>query len=179
MGPFRARQCPAAGGGHDGRVLRGHRNTRRRQDPEKAESLVTTSQASSDEWMQERLAAWAGRRLSQFRVSEASLILDFWELDDDYTAWLYADELQVTASGVAPVQPRRRTGREAIVALHALLGREVAAAEVAGGALRLAFAEGGEVIVAPAPDEQAWALTFEQGGSVTCEPGGVLDVRPG
>ena len=141
---------------------------------------MTTSQASSDAWMQERLAAWAGRRLSQFRVSEASLSLDFWGLDDDYTAWLYADELQVTASGAAPVEPRlRRTGREAIVALHALLGRDVAAAEVTGGALRFAFAEGGEVVVEPAPDEQAWALTFEQGGSVTCEPGGVLDVRAG
>ena len=55
---------------------------------------MTTSQASSDAWMQERLAAWAGRRLSQFRVSEASLILDFRGLDDDYTAWLYADEFR-------------------------------------------------------------------------------------
>ena len=65
------------------------------------------------------------------------------------------------------------------MALRALLGRDVAAAEVTGGALRFAFAEGGEVVVEPAPDEQAWALTFEQGGSVTCEPGGVLDVRAG
>jgi hypothetical protein len=41
----------------------------------------------------------------------------------------------------------------------------------------LAFTAGAEVIVAPEPNQQAWALTFEQGGSITCEADGALDVR--
>jgi hypothetical protein len=126
--------------------------------------------------MQERLAAWPGRVLSQFRVTPISLILDFWELDDDCSAWLYAAELQV---GLPPGLRVRRGSSEAVVAMHALLGREVTAVEVAGGRLRLAFAEGSEVLVAPRPGEQAWALTFEQGGSITGESGGRLEVWPG
>jgi hypothetical protein len=152
--------------GHDGLVQLGRRNARRRQ-PDQAE-----------EWTQERLGAWVGRALSQVRVSAVSLVLDFWELDDDFSAWLYADEIEVSGSGVNPVESRvRRTSSEAVVAMHALLGREVTAAEVTEGHLRLAFAEGAEVLVAPESNQQAWALTFEQGGSITCEADGALDVR--
>ena len=86
--------------GHDGLVQLGRRNARRRR-PDQAE-----------EWTQERLGAWVGRALSQVRVSAVSLVLDFWELDDDFSAWLYADEIEVSASGVNPVESRvRRTER--------------------------------------------------------------------
>ena len=151
--------------GHDKLVQLGRRNARRRHSGQ-AEATA------------ERLGAWVGRVLSQVRVSDVSLVLDFWELDDEFSAWLYADEIEVSGSGVNPVESRvRRTSSEAVVAMHALLGREVTAAEVAEGRLRLAFAEGAEVLVAPESNQQAWALTFEQGGSITCEADGALDVR--
>lgn len=145
-------------------------NARRRQ-PDRPE-------ATAEEWTQERLGAWVGRALTQVRVSAASLVLDFWELDDDCSAWLYADAIEVSGSGADRVELRvRRTSSEAIVALHSLLGGEVTAAEVTDGRLRLAFAAGAEVLVGPESHQQAWALTFEQGGSITCESGGALDVR--
>jgi len=130
--------------------------------------------------MQERLASWVGRVLTQVRVNAVSCVLDFWELDDNFSAWLYADEFQVGGSGDGSVEQRvRRTSSEGVTALHALLGREVTAAEVTEGRLRFAFTEGSEVFVAPHTSEQAWALTFEQGGSITCEAGGALGVRVG
>jgi hypothetical protein len=136
------------------------------------------AQISSEEWMHERLAEWVGRVLTQVRVNAVSCILDFQELEDDFSAWLYADEFRVGGSGGGSVDQRvRRTSSEAVIALHALLGREVTAAEVTEGNLRLAFVEGREVLVAPHASEQAWALSFEQGGSITCEAGGALSVR--
>lgn len=157
-------------GGHDDLVVLGRRNTRKRQ-PDRPEAAA----ALPDVWVQERLAGWTGRVLSQFRVSSVSLILDFWEVDDDFTAWLYADEIQVDG---LPLGPRvGRTSSEAVGALHALLGREVSTPDVSGGRLRFAFREGLALRVDPQPDAQAWALAFEQGGSITCEPGGALDVR--
>jgi len=117
-----------------------------------------------------------GRVLSQVRVSGVSLVLDFWELDDDISAWLYADEFEVRDPEVGPVG---RTSSEAVVALHALLGREVTSVELTESRLRLVFAQRAEVLVGPQQHQQAWALSFEQGGSITCEAGGALSLKFG
>ena len=71
----------------------------------------------------------------------------------------------------------RRDSADALVALHALLGGEVAALDVSRGRLRIAFAQGHEVLVDPVLDDQAWALSFEAGGSITCAADGKVDVR--
>lgn len=128
-------------------------------------------------WTGARLRTWVGRSLSQIRVSDVSLVLDFWELDDDYYAWIYADMLYVRDSTEGPMHQLRRDSADALVALHALLGGEVAALDVSRGRLRIAFAQGHEVLVDPVLDDQAWALSFEAGGSITCAADGKVDVR--
>lgn len=137
------------------------------------------AELSVDEWTQERLTLWVGRSLSEVRISEVSLVLSFWEHDDNFSAWFYAEDIQVSSTGVDDGQlTLRRSSSDVLVALHALLGVSVVRIEVLGGRLRIAFEGGVEVLVEPQTHAQAWALAFEQGGSITCRPGGALDVRP-
>lgn len=89
-----------------------------------------------------------------------SVVLDFWELDDDFSAWLYAEVFEVRRSSGGPLFRYRRTSSEAVAAVHALLGHGVTAVDVSGGRLSLAFAGGAEVLVRPLPDDQSWALSF-------------------
>lgn len=62
-------------------------------------------------------------------------------------------------------------------AVQALVGRTVtAAAADESGALRIAFGEGAELVVAAGPDYESWTVTGPSGFRVVCLPGGELAV---
>lgn len=121
-----------------------------------------------------------GRRLLGFRVTLISLVLDFGEQGDDpgtYTMWIYADEVGFAGTDGRDDQRHARTSAAAALSLHALLGRELREVDVAEGRLRLVLSDAAEVSVEPEPDSQAWALIFEIGELIECNPGGALSVR--
>ena len=170
-------------GVHDERVPFGGRSRRRPRPETTTTATGAAAQLQADERVQDRLVAFAGRRLFGFRVTLVSLTLYFGEQGDapnSHTMWLYADQVGFAGPDGGCFRDDQRIARSseaAALSLHRLLGREVREVTLDGGRLSLTFSHGSELSVDPRPDSQAWAVVLEIGEVIECDPGGMVRAR--